>query len=75
MAYDAALAYFNASSVFVKLCEEERGHKDEGMCGEHAMSMYGTLSAGRHWQKRYTDLLLNCGFPVTRGMTCMFGLE
>ena len=42
-------------------------------CGELSVSMYGTRSAARTWQKCFTDLLCSCGFRVTRGNTCMFG--
>ena len=73
MANEVARAYFNAPStspVFVEVCEEDRRLEDEGMCGELSVSMYGTRSAARNWQKCYTDQLYNCGFRVTRGNTC-----
>ena len=75
MATDLAQAYFNApstSSVFVDLCEENRGPEEEGVCGELSVAMYGTRSAARNWQKSYTDLLCNCVCRVACGNTCMF---
>ena len=75
MANDVARAYFNAPStspVFLELCEEDRKLGDKGTRGELSVSMYGTRSAARNWQKCVTDQLYNCGFRVTRGNTCMF---
>ena len=48
MANDVARSYFispGTSSVFVELCEKDRGPEDEGKCGELSVSMHGTRSA------------------------------
>ena len=75
VANDVARAFFDGPStppVFVELCAEDRRLEDEGRCDELSVSMYGTRTAALNWQKRYTDLLCNCGFRVTRGNTYMF---
>ena len=43
--WQTALHAPSTSSVFVELCEQERGSENEGMCGELSVSMYGTRSA------------------------------
>ena len=75
VANDVARAYVNAPSTSApaKLCEEDRGPEDEGMCGKLSVSMCDTRFAVRTWQTRYTDLVCNCGFRVARGNTCTFG--
>ena len=43
MVNDVARAHFNApstKSVFMELCEEDRGPEGEGMCGELSVSMH-----------------------------------
>ena len=75
MVNDVARAYFYApctEPMFVELCEEDRQEGDEGMCGELAVSMYGTRPAATNWQKCYTELLLSNGFQRAISNTCLF---
>ena len=75
MVNDISRAYFYAqatSPTFVDICYEDREDGDAEHCAELLVSMYGTRSAARNWQKCYTDVLIAAGFK--RGVTnhCLF---
>jgi hypothetical protein len=75
MVNDISRAYFYAPSTsptFVEICEEDWQEGDEGYCGELLVSMYGTRSAARNWQKCYSDLLIGAGFVRAKTNHCLF---
>ena len=48
----------STSSVFVELCEEDRGLENEKTRGELSVSMYGTRSAARTWAEMFHRLAM-----------------
>ena len=75
MVNDVSRAYFYADATeptYVKLCEEDMGEGEQGMCGRLNKAMYGTRTAAREWQKEFTKVLRELNVTSGKASPCIF---
>ena len=64
-ANDISRAFFHATverDVYVQLPEEDMGSREEHLCGQLRLSMYGARDAAQNWYKEYSQQLFKIGF-------------
>ena len=75
MSNDVSRAYFYAPTtraIYIEIPQEDWEVGDETRVAKLNLSLYGTRDAAMNWAKKYTDVMVGCGFERGIASPCNF---